>query len=94
MFKGDLLKTWRDKEGISQADAGRRANITQAYWNALEMCKRDPSLQVLSVLSNVTGIRKSILLGEIDETSSPPINRAARNATARKTKACKEAKLV
>ena len=72
MFRGSLLKAWREKEGITQAEAGRRTNITQAYWYALEIGKREPSLEVLSVLSNVTGIRQSVFLGELDDVPSGP----------------------
>lgn len=68
MFRGDLIREWRKKNHISQEECARRACITQAYWNALELGNRTPSLEVLSVISDVTGISKSKLIGD----SNPP----------------------
>jgi transcriptional regulator with XRE-family HTH domain len=73
LFDGTLLKVWRKEEHLSQDEAGRRANITQAYWNALETGKRVPSIEVLSVISNITGIRKSTLLKETDLLPNSPL---------------------
>ena len=64
MFKGNLLLRWREQEAVSQTEAAQRASITQEYWHSLECGKRIPSLGVLQVISEVTGIRKSVLLGE------------------------------
>ena len=64
MFRGDLLLKWRMKNGLSQTESAQKANITQEYWHALENGKRVPSLNVLHVISVVTGIKKAVLLGE------------------------------
>ncbi|MDR1978837.1 MAG: helix-turn-helix domain-containing protein [Synergistaceae bacterium] len=66
MFKGDLLLQWRTARGFSQAESAGKVNITQEYWHALEHGKRIPSLTLLHVISEVTGIKKSVLLGEYE----------------------------
>lgn len=41
---GDALFAARVKVGMSQAEAGRRAGMTQPHWHALEAGKTDASL--------------------------------------------------
>ena len=64
MFNGRLLLQWREQYSLSQTEAAQRVNITQEYWHFLESGQRKPSLDVLEVISKVTGIKKSVLLGE------------------------------
>ena len=64
LFRGDLLLIWRNEKGLSQSESARGVNITQEYWHALERGKRVPSIKLLQVISEVTGLKKSILLGE------------------------------
>ena len=64
LFRGDLLLDWRNEKGLSQSESAQEANITQEYWHALERGKRVPSIKLLHVISEVTGLEKSILLGE------------------------------
>ena len=42
-----LILTERKKRGISQAKLGQMLGITQQHVNAIEHCKRKPSLDVL-----------------------------------------------
>ena len=64
IFRGDLLLNWRTGAGLSQSASAREVKISQEYWHALEQGKRDPSLKLLQAISEFTGLKKSILLGE------------------------------
>ena len=64
LFRGELLKEWRGKKGLSQKEAAEKIDITQEYWHALENHKRLPSLSLLDVISKITKIKLSQLLGE------------------------------
>ena len=69
LFRGDILLSWRNGEGLSQVESAQKVNITQEYWHALERGKRVPSLKLLQVISEVTGLKKSVLLGERGKTA-------------------------
>jgi transcriptional regulator with XRE-family HTH domain len=64
LFRGELLLQWRKLNGLSQTESARKVNITQEYWNFLEHGKRTPSLRLLDAISQATGLKKSVLLGE------------------------------
>ena len=70
LFMSGKLKEWRVEIGLTQEEAAKKARITQAYWYSLETGRRIPSLEVLDVLSDITGIKKSVLLGEHE---NPPL---------------------
>lgn len=71
-FRGELLKTWRESRNpsLSQEEAARLVNVSQAFWGAMEVGKRSPSTGLLVSLSQLTGITTDDLLG--NPTQSPP----------------------
>lgn len=55
-FKGEVLKKWREKIGLSQSAAARLFDITQPYLSELENGKKEPSLSILEAISRKTGL--------------------------------------
>ena len=62
-FQGVLLKKWREQNKLSQIEAGKIVGITQVFWGELERGVKQPSTEILVLLSKATGIRVDDLLG-------------------------------
>lgn len=71
-FRGDLLRAWRESQNppLSQEDAAKIVNVSQAFWGAMETGKRSPSTGLLVELSHTTGISTDNLLGNPTESPS------------------------
>lgn len=54
---GELVRAARIKAGLSQAEVGRRAGVTQPVISAYENGTREPSLSMLTKLVEATGHR-------------------------------------
>ena len=55
-FNRLALKTWRETQNLSQTEAAKRFQITQAFLSELETGKKEPSFSTLEVISDKTGI--------------------------------------
>lgn len=62
-FQGSLLKSWRERNKLSQIEAGKMVGITQVFWGELERGAKQPSTEMLVLLSKATGIKVDDLLG-------------------------------
>ncbi len=56
------LKTLRERKGLSQAELGRRAELTREYINRLEAGQYDPTLGVLRRIAKALGVKLTALL--------------------------------
>jgi hypothetical protein len=75
----DLLKQARRRSGLSQAELGRRAGVTQSMISAYESGLRQPALQTLARLVAATGLRLDVSLGDSNSDSLPgPVGRIVR----------------
>ena len=55
-FNRLALKAWRESQNLSQTEAARRFQITQAFLSELETGKKEPSFSMLEAISKKTGI--------------------------------------
>ncbi len=62
-FKNEVLKKWRENQGLSQIAAARILEVTQPYLCELESGKKEPSFSMLEAISRKTGL-------SLDEFSS------------------------
>lgn len=62
-FNRLALKSWRESQSLSQTEAARRFQITQAFLSELETGKKEPSFSMLEAISRKTGL-------SLDEFSS------------------------
>ena len=62
-FQGGLLKAWRERNKLSQIEAGKMVGITQVFWGELERGVKQPSTEILVLLSKATGLKVDDLLG-------------------------------
>lgn len=62
-FRGELIKTWRVKNGLTQTRAAEKIGIRQGYWRELENNIKQPSVDTLALISKATGISVDDLLG-------------------------------
>lgn len=79
-FRGELLKAWRIEKGLTQVEAAQKINISQNFWRNLEIGAKQPSVDTLVLLSNVTGISVDDLLG--NPTGSPSRRGRAKDTEA------------
>lgn len=70
-FQGALLKKWREQNKLSQIEAGKVVGITQVFWGELERGVKQPSTEILVLLSKATGIKVDDLLGN---PTNPPLH--------------------
>jgi transcriptional regulator with XRE-family HTH domain len=70
-FKKEALKVWRIKNKLSQTDAARLFNMTQAFYSHLEVGRKAPSLDTLEIISNRTKIPISDLLDSAPNPTRP-----------------------
>jgi transcriptional regulator with XRE-family HTH domain len=59
---GRRLKTLRERKGLSQAELGRRAELTREYINRLEAGQYDPTLGALRRIAKALGVKLTALL--------------------------------
>ena len=76
-FNRLALKAWRDSQSLSQTEAARRFQITQAFLSELETGKKEPSFSMLEAISEKTGIA----LGDFS-TANPPQTSGERSEEA------------
>lgn len=83
---GQLLRTAREKAGLSQAELAARAGTTQSVISVYEADRRQPSLSTLSSLVAATGYRLDVRIRRPDHRAmSGPIGvRMTRKAAAAK----------
>ena len=55
-FNRLALKAWRESQSLSQTEAAKRFQITQAFLSELETGKKEPSFSMLEAISEKTGI--------------------------------------
>ena len=59
-----MIRTMREAKGLTQAELGRRAKVTNIYSSMLELSKtKDPSLAVLTRIAKALGVPLTDLLG-------------------------------
>jgi transcriptional regulator with XRE-family HTH domain len=58
------VRTLRDKNGWTQTELGRRANVPQSAIHYIESGKRNPRTDTLSKLAKALGVKASDLLEE------------------------------
>lgn len=66
---GTVLKTAREKAGLTQAELAERAGVTRAYYADVERGRYTPSLRVLSKLSEILNIDLNFLKENDGNTS-------------------------
>ena len=76
-FNRLALKAWRESLSLSQTEAARRFQITQAFLSELETGKKEPSFSMLEAISEKTGIA----LGDFS-TANPPQTSGERSEEA------------
>lgn len=69
-FQGEMLKKWRQEKQLSQAAAGERINVSQGFWREMEVGIKQPSIDTLVLIAQVTGFSTDELLG--NPTPPPP----------------------
>lgn len=62
-FRGELIRAWREAQGISQSAAATKVHLSQVFWQKLEAGEKQPSTDTLSAISSLTGITVDDLLG-------------------------------
>lgn len=62
-FRGELIKAWREAQGLSQSEAASKIHLSQVFWHKLETGGKQPSTDTLSAISSLTGITVDDLLG-------------------------------
>ena len=62
-FRGELIRAWREAQGISQSAAANKVHLSQVFWQKLEAGEKQPSTDTLSAISSLTGITVDDLLG-------------------------------
>ena len=60
MEPGELIRTVRRRQGLTQADLARRAGTSQPVVSAYEHGRRDPSVATLRKLVEAAGVRLRI----------------------------------
>lgn len=69
-FQGEMLKKWRQEKKLSQAAAGETVNVSQGFWRKMEVGLKQPSIDTLVLIAQVTGYSTDELLG--NPTFLPP----------------------
>lgn len=76
---GPLLRTARERAGLSQGETARRAGIPQPYVSVLEAGQRVPSMAVAELLADVL----ALTLPECKSLYAAAVNDAGRSHPAR-----------
>ncbi|HET9060984.1 MAG TPA: helix-turn-helix domain-containing protein [Acidimicrobiales bacterium] len=64
---GELLRSARNRAGLSQADLAERAGVTQSVISAYESGARQPSLPTLGRLVEATGLALEVRISPVPE---------------------------
>ena len=78
MEAGDLLRTARRRQGLSQAETAARAGTSQPVISAYEHARCDPTTRTLRRLIAATGERLELRLG-VDTSAIPPATTPAEH---------------
>ena len=71
-FRKEILKKWRAENHLSQSEAAKMLDVTQAFYSHLEVGRKSPSLGTLEIISERTKIPISDLLDVPNPTGPPP----------------------
>jgi len=61
---GKNIRHYRILKGFSQKDAASLVGITPSYWGYLERGQKNPSIELVAMISEVLGIKASLLFIE------------------------------
>ena len=79
LVAASLLREARQRSGLSQAELGRRAGVTQSMISAYESGQRQPALPTLARLIEAAGLQlRASLDGARPEPLSGPVGRIVR----------------
>ncbi|WP_347490299.1 helix-turn-helix domain-containing protein [Desulfoscipio sp. XC116] len=67
---GKNIKLYRIQKGFSQTKAASLVGITPAYWGYLERGQKNPSVELVAIISEVLGVKASLLFVESAENLS------------------------
>jgi len=67
---GKNIRYYRMQKGLSQREAASLVGITPPYWGYLERGQKNPSIELVAMISEVLGIRVSLLFVESQEQLS------------------------
>lgn len=67
---GDVLKSAREKAGLTQLELSGMAGVSRAYYADVERGRYTPSLKVLSRLADILGIDLNFLKQNDGNTSN------------------------
>lgn len=67
---GDVLKSAREKAGLTQLELSGMVGVSRAYYADVERGRYTPSLKVLSRLANILGIDLNFLKRNDGNTSN------------------------
>lgn len=67
---GDVLKSAREKAGLTQMELSNKVGVSRAYYADVERGRYTPSLKVLSRLADILGIDLNFLKSDDGNTSN------------------------
>jgi len=67
---GDVLKSAREKAGLTQMELSNKVGVSRAYYADVERGRYTPSLKVLSRLADILGIDLNFLKLDDGNTSN------------------------
>ena len=70
---GTHLKTWRTREGLSQADAAEKIGVKQPTVSAWESGSLLPDAKNIRRIASVIGMSADVLLADADDTDAPAV---------------------
>ena len=75
---GNVIRTLRKRNGLSQETLAYRAEIDRTYMSSIERGKKNPTIKVVYKLSKALGITVSDIMGEFEKNiplSDSPLNK-------------------
>ncbi|AGL02599.1 helix-turn-helix domain-containing protein [Desulfoscipio gibsoniae] len=67
---GKNIKYYRIQKSFSQTEAASLVGITPSYWGYLERGQKNPSIELVAIISEVLGVKASLLFVESPENLS------------------------
>ena len=68
------IKTFREIKGITQEDLAEKVGVTVNYLSLLENSRREPSIDLLKKMSRHLSVPVSVLMLEVKDSSSDPLD--------------------
>ena len=72
---GDLIRYYREKADMSQAELARKAEISQIQVSRIESNERGASIETLSAIANILAVEPKVLGGALLFYTQPSSDR-------------------